>query len=153
MEEEAIPRVILSVMSDNSFCCYYSTSWLTFAKFFLLSSNCRQFGLKSGNIVEFLFEFAFRSEKNIKTSTPETLPLHPEVSPQRFTSREMMMLQNSVQVSHSHSVLISCRMLINKEKYPPPDLLFLIMKKYLLVSLTSRLMQMCFDQDGPFMTS
>ena len=80
--------------------------------------------------------FRKQKEMNDKKRVTQTANLveHSSIKPQRIESREMTLLENSVDVSHSNSLLIICRMLMNKEKYPPPDLLFLIMKKYLLAS-------------------
>ena len=61
-------------------------------------------------------------EETVKTS-----------SPRRFCANEMMMLENLVAMPHSQSLLITCRMIISTDAYPPPDLLYLLMKKYLLV--------------------
>ncbi|XP_076815382.1 uncharacterized protein LOC143461533 isoform X2 [Clavelina lepadiformis] len=51
-------------------------------------------------------------------------------APRRFNSKEMTMLESFV--GHTRSILMTCGMLLSRSSYPPPDLLYLLMKKYLL---------------------
>ncbi|XP_078491942.1 uncharacterized protein LOC100183382 [Ciona intestinalis] len=54
------------------------------------------------------------------------------VRPCRFGRREMATVEGFVEVNHGRSVLRMCRSLLSASSYPPPDLLYLLMNKYLL---------------------
>ena len=79
------------------------------------------------------------TESNLMNSTFNESAIHGDLTTgvvaRRFNDREMTLLESFVDANEFMSLYDFSRMLICESLYPPPDLILLFMRQYLLVRI------------------